>query len=99
MEHQLISYKSEKTKYIKLLYVMKRDYLKAQSHDHKGNSKYLYILMVKLTGGVSVNPMPESNLNVELVNDFTKFWNKTVKIRNKLDETSECFICPKKVLY
>ena len=26
--------------------------------------------MAKLTGGVSVNPMPDSNSDVELANDF-----------------------------
>ena len=57
--------------------------------------------MAKLTGGVSVNPMLDSNSDVELANDFTNFFsNKIVQIRNKLDETSECFICPKtEVLY
>ena len=39
MEYQIIAYKSEKTKYMQLLHVTKRDYLKTQFHDHKGNSK------------------------------------------------------------
>ena len=69
----------KKTKYMKLLYVTKREYLKTQFQDHKGNSTHLYKFMAKLTGGVSVNPMPDSNLDVELANDFTKFfWNKIV---------------------
>ena len=77
MEHQLIAYKSEKTKYMKLLYLMKRDYLKTQFQDHKGNSKHLNKLMAKLTGGVSVDPMPDSNLDMELANDFAYFfWTK-----------------------
>ena len=81
---------------MKFLYVMKRDYLKTQFQDHKGNSKYLYKLMAKLTGGVSVNSMPDSNSDVELANDFGNFfWNKIVKIRNELDEILECFFCLK----
>ena len=52
--------------------------------------------MAKLTGCVSVNPMLDSNSDVELASDFANFFcNKIVKIRNELDETSECFICPK----
>ena len=42
MEHHLITYKSKKPKYMKLLYVIKRDYLKTQFQDHKGNSKHIY---------------------------------------------------------
>ena len=86
---------------MKLLYVMKRDYLKTQFQNHKENSKHLCKSIAKLTGGVSVNPMLNSNLHVELANDFANFfWNNIVKIRNELDETSECFICPKtEVLY
>ena len=95
MQHQLIAYKSEKNKYMKLLYVTKRDYLKPQFHDHKGNSKHIYKLMTKLAVGVSVNPILDSILDVELANEFANFfWNKIVKIRNEFDETSECFICP-----
>ena len=62
-----------KAKYMMLLYLMKRDYLKTQFQDHKGNTKHLYKLMAKLTGGVSVNPLLDSNSDVELANDFTNF--------------------------
>ena len=62
---------------MKLLYVTKKDYLKMQFLDHKGNSNHLYKLMAMLTGGVSVNPMLGSNSDVELANDFTNvFLNK-----------------------
>ena len=64
--------------------------------NHKGNSEHLHKLMAKLTGGVSVNPMPDGNLDVELANDFANFFrNKIVKVRNKLDETLECFFLSK----
>ena len=67
MEHQMTAYKSEKIKYVKLLYVMKRDYLKTQFHDHEGNSKLIHI------GGKvgrRCHPMLDSNLDVEVANDF-----------------------------
>ena len=56
--------------------------------------------MAKLTGGVSFYPMPDSNLDVELANDFANFfWNKIVKIRNRLDETSEHICFKRKYLF
>ena len=70
MEHQLIVYKSEKNKYMKLFYVTKRDYLKTQFQDHKRNSEHLFKLTAKLTGGVSVIPVSDNNSDVELANDF-----------------------------
>ena len=68
-----------------MIYLAKRDYYKQELKNHKGNTKHLYKLMPKLTGGINANPMPDSKSNSDIAEDFAEYFlQKIVKIRDDL---------------
>ena len=68
-----------------MVYLAKRDYYKQEFKNHKGNTKHLYKLMSKLTGGINANPMPDGKNNSDIAEDFAEYFlQKIVKIRDDL---------------
>ena len=68
-----------------MIYLAKRDYYKQEFKNHKGNTKHLYKLMSKLTGGIYANPIPNGKNNSAITEDFTEcFLKNIVKIRDDL---------------
>ena len=54
---------------------------------HCGDSKYLYKLVSKLTGGTIINNLPECTSNNDIADEFAQFFNdKIMKFGNVLDE-------------
>ena len=75
----------EQPKYNRMLYAVRRDYYKVQFNQQKGDSKHLYKLVAKLTGGVSANPMPYAESDLQLVKEFAYFFHdKRIKVRKDL---------------
>ena len=80
-------YTVERSKYNKLLYVIQWDNYKNEFTSNGGNSKHLYNLMTKLTGGISANPLPEYTPGKDLSQKFEDFFLlKILKIRENLDK-------------
>ena len=72
--HQWKAYTVERSKYNKLLYLTKWDYHKNDFTSNRCNSKHLYNLMAKLTGGISANSLPESTSDKDLSEKFADFF-------------------------
>ena len=85
--HQWKAYTVERSKYNKLSYMTKCDYHKNEFTSNRGNSKHLYNLMAKFTGGVSENPLPPSTSDKDLSEEIADFFLlKILKIRENLDK-------------
>ena len=85
-EHQWLAFKTERDKYHKMIFVVRREYYKMEFHKLCGDTKQTYKLIAKLTGSTSENPLPDSNSDLELSEEFADFFlNKITTIRAKLD--------------
>ena len=85
-EHQWLAFKTERDKYHKMIFVVRREYYKMEFHKLRGDTKQTYKLIAKLTGSTSENPLPDSNSDLELSEEFADFFlNKITTIRAKLD--------------
>ena len=86
-QHQWEAFKEERNKYFKEVRNAKKDFFSSEFIKYKNDSKHLYKLLAKLTGGVAENPMPESENDETLSNDFADFFlDKILKIRKNLDK-------------
>lgn len=87
LDHHWQAYKVERNKYTKILRDTKKKFLKLEFEKLRGNTKGTYALVNKLTGSTTSNPMPESNNNEKLANDFADFFiGKIEKIRQALNQ-------------
>ena len=87
MSDQLKAFKHECGKYFQMLYNTRRDYYNMEFTSHCGDSKHLYKMASKWTGGMAINNLPEYTLNKEITDEFVQFFNdKIMKIRKVLDE-------------
>ena len=63
-----------------MIYLSKRNYYKQELKNHKGNTKHLYKLMSKFTGGINANPMPDGKSNNDIAEHFAEYFlQKKVK--------------------
>ena len=68
-----------------MIYLAKRNYYKQELKNHKGNTKPLYKLMSKLTGGINAQPMPDGKSNNDIAEHFAEYFlQNIVKIRDYL---------------
>ena len=68
-------------------YLARRDYYKQEFKNHKGNTKHLYKLMLKLTGGINANHsnLSDGKSNNDIAEDFAEYFlQKIVKIKDVL---------------
>ena len=67
----------EQSKYKSMVYVVRKDYYRVQFNQftlNMSDSKHLYKLVAKLTGGVSANPMPYAESDLQLAEEFADFF-------------------------
>lgn len=80
-------YLTKRREYVNLIRRKKRTHFSNRVMELKGDSKALHELINALTGSRKVNPLPDSNSDQKLAEDFAEFFiNKIQKIRDDLKE-------------
>ena len=64
-----------------MLWMVKNQFYTNTFKGHKGDTRYLYKLMAKLTGETSFNPMPECESDEKLAENFVNFFLKKKKMK------------------
>ena len=73
-----------------MLWMVSNQFYTNAFREHKGDIRYLYKLMVKLTGGTSDNTIPECKSDEKLTENFSHFFlEKSKNIRADLDQFEE----------
>ena len=83
LEHQWTAFKSELSKYNKLIFEFKSQYIRSKVCNYRNDTKKLYGLITELTGAKRDSPLPEHNLDQDLAEHFASFFtDKMTSIRN-----------------
>ena len=79
------AYISVRHEYKKLLNKMKMDVISNKVKECRSDSQKLYALVNNLLGTKALNPLPESNSDEDLAEEFAEFFlSKVLKIRDSL---------------
>ena len=85
--HQWLAFQMERSKYFRMLSVIRQQFYVNEFKKLKGNTKQLYKLVAKCTGNLKRNSPPDhasSDVISENLADF--FLNKILKIRDNLEQ-------------
>ena len=63
----------DENKYNKMIFLAKRNYYRQEFKNHKGNTKYLYKLMSKLTAMINANSMLDRKSNNDIAEDIAEY--------------------------
>ena len=91
--HQWEAFKMERSQYMKMIHTVRSEFYHSKFKLHKGDSKELYKLVSRLTGGIMENRLPDHDSNdIICVELAILFLNKLVRIRGSLSgyELNKC---------